>query len=125
MKDPRSLTTSYTPDGLGNVTAQSSPDTGASQFTYDAKGNVLTSTDARGKTTTFTYDALDRVTNIAYPTGAPTTFEYDGGTTPTAGAAGELTKMTDESGQTVFSYDSLGRLAGKTVVIGSRTFTVG
>lgn len=125
VTDPRNLSTTYTRDGLGQSKAQSSPDSGASQFTYDAKGNVLTSTDARGKTTTFTYDALDRVTNIAYATGTPTTFEYDGGANPTPAAAGELTKMTDESGQTTFSYDSMGRMTGKSVVIGTRTFTVG
>jgi len=125
VADPRNLSTTYTRDGLGQSKAQSSPDTGASQFTYDAKGNVLTSTDARGKTTTFTYDALDRVTNIAYASGTATSFEYDGGTNPTPAATGELTKITDESGQTTFSYDSLGRLTGKTVVIGTRTFTVG
>ncbi|MBC5785079.1 Ig-like domain repeat protein [Ramlibacter sp. USB13] len=123
--DPRSLTTSYTPNGLGTVGSQSSPDSGASQFTHDAKGNVLTSTDARGKTTTFSYDALDRVRSITYASGTPTTFEYDGGTNPYPGATGELTKMTDESGQTTYSYDSMGRLTGKTVVIAGKTFTVG
>jgi RHS repeat-associated protein len=54
-----------------------------------------------------------------------TVFEYDGGTSPTPAAAGELTKITDESGNTSFSYDALGRMTGKTVVIGSKTFTVG
>jgi RHS repeat-associated protein len=125
VKDPRGLTTTYSVGGLGNVKAQTSPDTGSSSFTHDAKGNVLTSTDARGKTTTFTYDALDRVKTISYPTGVATVFEYDGGTSPTPAAAGELTKITDESGNTSFSYDALGRMTGKTVVIGSRTFTVG
>ncbi|MEJ8839681.1 RHS repeat-associated core domain-containing protein [Ramlibacter sp. AN1133] len=124
VTDPRSLTTTYTLNGLGRVTAQSSPDSGSATFTHDAKGNVLTSTDARGKTTTFTYDALDRVTRIGYATGTPTTFEYDGGATPTPAAAGELTRMTDESGQTAYSYDALGRLTAKSVTIGSRTFTV-
>ncbi|AEG92353.1 Ig-like domain repeat protein [Ramlibacter tataouinensis] len=125
VTDPRSLTTSYTPNGLGHVTAQSSPDSGGTQYTYDAKGNVLTKTDARGKTTTYTYDALDRATSISYSTGAPTTFEYDGGTTPTPAATGELTRMNDESGQTSYSYDALGRMTGKSVTIAGRTFTVG
>lgn len=81
--------------------------------------------DAPDKTTTFTYDALDRLKTISYPTGTGTTFEYDGGTSPIPAAAGELTKITDASGQTTYSYDAMGRLTGKTVVIGSRTFTVG
>jgi YD repeat-containing protein len=51
VTDPRNLATTYSPNGLGNVNAQSSPDSGASQYTYDANGNMLTSVDARGKQT--------------------------------------------------------------------------
>lgn len=122
--DPRNLATNYTPDGLGQVTGLTSPDSGASQYTYDAAGNVRTFTDARGKTTTYSYDALNRLTAASYPTGVPTTFEYDGGSSPSPAAAGKLTKMADESGQTVYAYDALGRLSTKTVTIAGRTFTV-
>ncbi len=123
VTDPRNLATNYTPNGLGNVTSQSSPDTGSTQYTYDAKGNVLTSTDSRGKTTTYTYDSLDRVTSISYPTGTATTFEYDGGSGGTPAQKGELTKMTDESGQTTHTHDAWGRLTGKTTVISGKSFT--
>ncbi|MDB5861704.1 MAG: Rhs protein-like protein [Ramlibacter sp.] len=123
--DPRSLTTGYTRTGLGTSTAQSSPDTGNSQLTYDPKGNLLTATDARGKQTSYAYDSIDRVVSVSYPTGTTTTFEYDGGASPTPAAKGELTKMTDASGQTTYGYDAMGRMTTKTVVIGSRTFTVG
>lgn len=124
VTDPRSLATTYSRDGLGQTKTQSSPDSGNSTYTYDAKGNVLTSTDARGKTTTYTYDALDRVSSITYATGTPTVFEYDGGSTPTPGGIGELTRMTDESGQTTFSHDAVGRITSKTMLIGSRTFKI-
>jgi RHS repeat-associated protein len=124
VTDPKNLTTSYTRNGLGDVPVQSSPDTNTTTFTYDANGNILTSTDARGKTTAFAYDNLDRLTSIAYPTGTGTTFEYDGGPSGTASQKGELTKITDESGQTVYAHDALGRLIGKTVTIGTKTFTV-
>lgn len=123
VTDPRSLATTYSPNGQGNVTAQNSPDTGASQYTYDAKGNVLTSTDSRSKTTTYTYDALDRVTSISYPAGAATIFEYDGGSSPTAAQKGELTKVTDESGSTNYSHDPWSRLTGKTTLIASKSFS--
>jgi len=125
VTDPRNLATTYSPNGLGDVTAQTSPDTGASQYTYDAKGNVLSKTDARGKLTQYTYDNLDRLKTISYATGTGTTFEYDGGATPTPAVIGELTKITDESGQVTYSYDSMGRKTGKTQVTGTKTFTVG
>jgi len=125
VTDPRSLNTTYNPNGLGDVTAQASPDTGASQYTYDGKGNVLTKTDARGKLTQYTYDNLDRLKTISYPTGTGTSLEYDGGSTPTPAATGELTKITDASGQVTYTYDSMGRRTGKTQTTGAKTFTVG
>jgi RHS repeat-associated protein len=125
VTDPRNLATTYSPNGLGDVTGQTSPDTGASQYTYDALGNMLTKTDARGKLTQYTYDSLNRLKTISYATGTGTTFEYDGGSTPTPAVIGELTKITDASGQVTYSYDSMGRKTGKTQVTGAKTFTVG
>ncbi|MFS2036974.1 Ig-like domain repeat protein [Polaromonas sp. CT11-55] len=125
VTDPRNLATTYSPNGLGSVTAQTSPDTGTSQYTYDAVGNVLTKTDARGKLTQYTYDNGDRLTRVQYATGTDSVFEYDGGSTPTPAVMGELTKITDASGQMVYTYDSMGHRAGKTQTTGARTFTVG
>ena len=128
VTDPRNLDTTYSPNGLGQVSAQTSPDTGIGGFTYDAIGNLKTKTDARGKVTTYDYDVRDRLTSISYPSGTPTTLEYDGGTTPYAGAKGELTKISDESGSQTYTYDSAGRLISKTqITLGSpanKTFTV-
>jgi YD repeat-containing protein len=124
VADPRNLTTGYTVNGLGNTMAESSPDRGGSSYTFDRNGNVLSRTDARGKTTTYTYDSLDRLKSISYATGTGTTFEYDGDPTPSANEAGELTKMTDESGSTTYAHDAMGRLITKTVTISGRTFTV-
>lgn len=111
--DPRTLTTTYSSNGLGNQSTVASPDTGTTSRTYDSVGNVLTSTDARGKVTTYTYDALNRVTSIAFTTGAPTMFKYDGEASGAPNAIGRLTRMSDESGQTVYNYDQMGRVLGK------------
>ncbi|MET3131709.1 RHS repeat-associated protein [Oxalobacteraceae bacterium GrIS 1.11] len=113
VTDPRKLVTTYTNDGLGNAKALASPDTGPATSTYDAAGNLQTRTDARGIVTTYSYDALNRVTRIATPAWAATTFEYDGGVGGPVSAIGRLSKMTDESGNTTYSYDAFGRLAGK------------
>jgi len=129
VTDPRNLVTSYTVDGLGNQAALSSPDTGVTGRTFDVAGNLITSTDARGKVTTYSYDVLNRVTSIAYASGTPTVFEYDGGANGAPNAIGRLSRMTDESGQTTFSYDQLGRVVGKAQVTGGAnsavSYTVG
>ncbi|MNS03136.1 putative deoxyribonuclease RhsC [compost metagenome] len=127
VTDPRSLVTTYTMDGLGNRNTLASPDTGSSNASYDAAGNLKTRTDARGKVTTFTYDALNRVTQATYGSGTPTVFQYDGGGTPAPNAIGRLTRMTDESGQTDYTYGAFGRLISQTQTVGSgagaKTFT--
>jgi RHS repeat-associated protein len=130
VTDPRNLSTTYTVDGLGNRKATTSPDAGASSATYDALGNVLTRTDARGKTTTYTYDSLNRLRLVTPATGTPIAYEYDGGTNPTPppNSKGRLTRITDESGSTAYTYDGFGRVLTKTQVVGSgaaaKTFVV-
>ncbi len=119
ITDPRNLSTQYGVDGLGNLSSLTSPDTGNTGNTYDAQGNLKTSKDARGFITTFTYDALNRPTKIAYSNGTATSFEYDGGTSGTANVKGRLTKISDESGNTLFTYDTLGHLLSKKATIGS------
>jgi RHS repeat-associated protein len=122
--DPRALTTTYTVTGLGTTKNVASPDTGSTQYSYDAKGNLTQSNDARGKVTNFGYDSLDRLRTVTFAADSPITFEYDGGTGGPANEAGELTKITDESGQTTYTHDALGRLIAKSVTIGAKTFNV-
>jgi RHS repeat-associated protein len=124
VTDPRNLATTYSPNGIGNVSTQSSPDTGATGMTYDALGNLLSKTDARAKVTTYTYDALNRLTSVTYSSGTPVILTYDGGATPTPGASGELTRMSDESGNVTYTYDSAGRLSSKTQLTNGKTFTL-
>jgi len=112
LVDPRHLTTTNNVDGLGNISASKSPDSGKTIASYDLAGNLSSISDARGKTATFTYDALDRPTLATYQSGVPSVFEYDGGTSPTPTASGHLTRISDESGQTAFSYDEFGHLIG-------------
>ena len=111
VTDPRKLTTRYTVDGHGQLAALSSPDTLTSQFQFDDAGNMVSDRDSRGVTTGHRYDAAGRVTK----SGA-TIFEYgkDG-----SSAAGRLTSMTDESGNTSFAYDGFGRLQKQLQTVGT------
>lgn len=113
VTDPKNLLTSYVVNGFGEVTSQSSPDTGTTTSTYDAAGNVATHIDARGAAVslaTYTYDALNRATQIAYPD-QTITFTYD---TPCLNGVGRVCSMTDQSGTTSYEYDALGRVTKKT-----------
>jgi len=128
VSDPRNLVTAYTLDGLGNRSQLSSPDTQDSTFSFDDDGRVLTATDARGKITHYEYDAIGRLTLAQYQTGAASRFEYDGGPGGPTTEIGNLTRISDESGSTVFSHDLNGRVLTKTQVVdakgASTTFTI-
>jgi len=81
-----------------------------------SKGRACRKTDARGITATYTYDAMDRLTGKSYSNGdASVTYYYDqtsyNGLTITNGK-GQRTGMSDGSGQTAWSYDTMGRTAG-------------
>ncbi|RTL88502.1 MAG: RHS repeat protein, partial [Hyphomicrobiales bacterium] len=115
VKDPKGLTTTYAWDALDNNTSVTSPDTGKSTRTFDAAGNVPTSTDARGKVTTYAYDALNRKISETRAGGPNVQFQYDQGTNGT----GRLTKITDGTGSTAYSYDANGRIIQKLQTIGT------
>ena len=111
VTDPRSLTSRYTIDGYGQLSALNSPDTADSLFQYDDAGNMVSDRDSRGITTAHRYDASRRVTK----SGA-NTFEYG---KAGSNAAGRLTAMTDESGTTTLSYNGFGRLLARLQVVGA------
>ncbi len=118
--DPRSLTTSYTHNGFGDVTRLASPDTGTSLSTYDSGGNLKTTTDARGAVGTYSYDALNRVSQVAY-SDQTINFSYDAGTN----GVGRLTGASDANHSLSWTYDGLGRVTGKGQVDGVIAQSVG
>ncbi len=119
VTDPRGLVTGYSWDGLDDQTAVRSPDSGATTRTFDAAGNVATSTDARRLTTAYTYDALNRPVSAAYADGKVVTWHYDQG----SNGIGHLTRMTDRSGSTLWTYDRHGRVLTKKQTTVGHTFT--
>jgi RHS repeat-associated protein len=81
-------------DPLGRTTVE----------TFDAAGNPATTVDPAKREATYSFDAADRLTGIDYSEEATpdASFEYD--------ADGNLTAMSDGSGESSFAYDQLGRL---------------
>jgi RHS repeat-associated protein len=125
VTDPRSLVTSYTYNGFGNLKTQVSPDTGTTTNTYDSGGNLDTSTDARGAVADYAYDALNRVTSVSYTLGGVTdqtiSYTYDTGTNQ----KGRLTGASDTNHTLSWTYDSQGRVTGKGQTVSSITKSIG
>ncbi|MFL6604734.1 MAG: RHS repeat-associated core domain-containing protein [Steroidobacteraceae bacterium] len=124
VTDPRGLATVYAYSGFGDLVTQASPDTGTTVNTYDSAGNLATSTDARGAVSTYTYDALNRVISVAYSQGGTTdqtiSFTYDAG----PNGQGHLTGASDANQSMTWTYDTLGRVTGKSQTVGRVTRAV-
>jgi RHS repeat-associated protein len=121
QKDGKNNATTYGYDPLGRTTSVSDPLGRATTSTYDGAGNLLTVTDAQttAQTKTMTYDPANRLSSISYSDGHTpnvTSIQYD--------ADNQRTSMTDGTGTSTWSRDSLHRLtqskngAGSTIGYG-------
>jgi RHS repeat-associated protein len=99
----------YDYDPAARVTTVTDPLSRATSFTYDSAGKVKTKTDASNRVTTYTYDVANQLTAISYSDGTTpgvSTIGYD--------ADGQRISMTDGTGTSTWSYDSLHRLTSTT-----------
>lgn len=130
VTDPRSLTTQYGRDGLGNVLTLSSPDTGVASMTFDAAGNLRTRVDSRGVLATYSHDALNRLTGLSFTAGTASqafAWTYDQTGSEFGHGVGRLTTAQFPGGFTRYGYDAQGRLgqAVQTVSTAAGTVTLG
>ena len=131
-------TRSYSYDILSRLTSKTEPETGTTTYIYDQDTNCpspstflglrISRTDGRGIRTCMQYDALNRVTQKNYSDTTPSvTYYYDqtsyNGLTITNGK-GRRTGMSDGSGQTAWSYDSLGNVLTEQRTIAGVTKTI-
>jgi len=129
---------SFTYDGLGRLTQMTAPESGTTIYNYTTAAGALCAgdpslpcriTDARNITKTMTYDALNRLIGKTYSDSTPpVTYSYDqssfNGLTITNGN-GLRTGMSDASGQTAWSFDSMGRVVTRQQTIGTVTKSMG
>ncbi|WP_367898797.1 RHS repeat-associated core domain-containing protein [Leptospira sp. WS58.C1] len=106
--DPLGRTTNFVYDLGGRRVSVSDQNTGNLSFIYDKAGRIIKQTDARGKSLSHTYDAIGRVLSTT-PSGGelPVRYSYDDNSIPNS--IGYLSKITDESGTTEFSYNLQGK----------------
>ena len=125
--DGTTLTYGY--DSAGNQTAQTDAAGATTGYGYDPLNRVVSVTDALGRTTALGYDPAGNRTSLTDAAGAVTSFGYDAaneltsigysnGTTPGVSLAytanGLRASMTDGTGTTSYTYDSLNRLTSQT-----------
>jgi RHS repeat-associated protein len=132
----------YSYDLLSRITSAKAPESGTTSYSYTASGGGLCSgnpsavcqrTDARGITTTYCYDALNRLTgkkfsSVSCPLSSPDIAYYYDQTTynglSIANGKGRRTGMSDSSGQTAWSFDSVGKVLAETQTINGQTKTI-
>jgi RHS repeat-associated protein len=131
-------TRSFAYDGLSRLTQAGAPESGTTNYYYLTAGGAQCSgdtseqcriADGRSITKTFTYDAIARLTGKAYSDTTPTvSYSYDqtsfNGLTITNGN-GPRTGMTDGSGSTAWSFDTMGRVLNRRQTIAGVTKAIG
>lgn len=104
--------TQYTYDLMGNLTSVTDAQGRTEQMTYDIAGRLTSYTSNSGNTISYDYDKLDALVEKAYTdaqgeaNGAPAAYTYD--------ALGERVAMYDSTGDTEYTYDSLGWITSVT-----------
>lgn len=115
MTNAKLETTTYTYDLAGNMTPLTSPMGRTESYTYYTDSAVSARLTAKGDTIRYDYDKLNDLVEKSYETALeedaqnPVRFRYN--------EMGQRISMTDITGTTTYTYDSLGRLA--TVTSGS------
>ncbi|MCL4672958.1 MAG: RHS repeat protein [Sphingomonadaceae bacterium] len=122
--DPVAVTTQFTHNGFGEIIQEVSPDRGTTTYEYDPAGRMTRSTDGRGQVVLYTHDLLGRVTRmepLGRPAGEVIEYHWDAGGLPGSYAIGQLAKVVDGSGETLFQYDHRGNQTLQQQGIGATT----
>lgn len=110
ITDAGNNVTEITHDSLGRKIKMNDPDMGEWSYGYDELGNLIKQTDAKGQVLEFEYDDLRRLTKkkVTSPE-SQTLAAYSYDDTSKDYCQGRLSKITDQSGESEFWYDALGR----------------
>jgi RHS repeat-associated protein len=119
LTDANGHTTSNAFDILYQLSSKTLPDGSSTESrSYDTAGNLITLRHFNGLSTSYSYDGLNRLLSRTPDpnSGEPTvSFTYT--------ATGKRASMTDASGTTTYTYDSLDRLTMKATPEGTLNYT--
>lgn len=102
--DGNKNTTTYKRNVLELVTEVIDPLERKTALEYDLEGNLKSETDPDERKSSFSYDAADRLKEVSYSDGMTPTAKF------TYNKDSQLKTMSDGSGESIYSYDQLGRL---------------
>ncbi len=104
----KSLTTTYTYDTYGHVSAITDPFGLTTEYTYDLHGNPLTVIDRRVGQTRYIYDDFGRETTVIYPDGTigNTTYSW---ISDISGGIYSINLIDPNGSDHTTTYDALGR----------------
>lgn len=108
QSDGNKNTTNYTYTPLDQLQTVTDPLNNQTSYSYDQDGNLLTVTDPESRTTTYGYNPGDQLTSVSYSDGTTPNVSY------TYEPDGQTATMSDGTGTTNYTYDSLDRLTNQT-----------
>ncbi len=117
--DTVAVATGYAHDGFNRRVADAGNDAGSKAWVRNAAGDVTSITDALGATTSLSRDALGRVTSATPASGGAINITYVSGRSDALPAT-----VSDASGSTSWTYDSVGRVLSKSQTVAGITRTV-
>jgi YD repeat-containing protein len=112
--------TAFTFDGYGRLKTKHVPEQDVNKNTtwdYNSDDTIQKVTDGRGAATNYSYNNRHLLTGISYSVPSQPPIPVPGAANFSYDAAANRTTMTDGTGTTTYSYDSLSRLTSE-----SRTF---
>ncbi|EPD56525.1 YD repeat (two copies) [Streptomyces sp. HGB0020] len=109
--------TAYTYDSFGDITSRTDANTHTTAYTYDAAHRLTQTTDPLGRTVAYDYDVDGNPTTTTNARGQTITTAYDGRGLPTG------TTYSDDTTATDYTYDTAGEVTGITDATGNRTAT--
>ena len=124
VSDALERTVSYRYDSMDNLIKRTDGSGTETTYAYDKSGNLVKEKSPMGRITKFKYDVAGQLTAKINPDGSKIKYDYDvlgnliskkysDGTKSSVygyDKSGNLINMTDESGKTKRTYDSIGRL---------------
>ncbi|MFH1772225.1 MAG: toxin TcdB middle/N-terminal domain-containing protein, partial [Candidatus Omnitrophota bacterium] len=125
-KDSKDNITRIWYDSLGRKIQMHDPDMGVWVYEYDDVGNLVKQIDALEQTIEFEYDIINRLKKKSIEHGLSAVdlaiYRYDDDAKEYC--TGRLSKVEDQSGQTEFFYDRLGRETKSVKTIDNESYTV-